>query len=226
VIHRRSGADLARWPRAHRTLGFQFTKEFVRFNQTWRMSEVAEAFGEAFNKLLNHLHLGPIVTATYTTTGGGVLAQKNAQKAGTPPMVAYDTSIAKTLNTAMKVLPKGTKILCNSFDTEDILNAIKGDFVPVNNGAISSTPTNLNRAFNQDSFIEYDGTEATSAARPTPTPAWPRASATCWCRRAATSASLRSRTLRSTAATLTSHGWCSSSRSGRPGAACCACLAA
>jgi hypothetical protein len=29
------------------TLGFQFTKEFVRFNQTWRVTEVAEAFGEA-----------------------------------------------------------------------------------------------------------------------------------------------------------------------------------
>jgi hypothetical protein len=54
------------------TLGFRFTKEFVRFNQTWRVSEVAEALGEAYNKLLNHLHLGPITTSSsFVTTGGG-----------------------------------------------------------------------------------------------------------------------------------------------------------
>lgn len=143
------------------TLGFQFTKEFVRFNQTWRVTEVAEAFGEAYNKLLNHLHLGPITTsAAFATTGGDLLAQKNAQKAGTPQLVAFDTSIAKTFKNALKVLPKGTRVLCNSFDTETILNSIKGDFVPVTNGAISTTPTRLNRAFSEASFTEYDGTEA------------------------------------------------------------------
>src|SRR3954471_5207247 len=100
------------------TLGFQFTKEFVRFNQTWRMTEVAEAFGEAYNKLLNHLHLGPITTSTaFATTGGGLIAQRTAQKAGTPQLIAYDTSIAKTFKNALQVLPRGTRILCNSFDS-------------------------------------------------------------------------------------------------------------
>lgn len=139
------------------TLGFQFTKEFILFNQTWRVSEVAAAFGEAYNKLLNHLHLGPIVTGSFTTTGGGLLAQKTSQKAGTAQLVAYSTSIAQTLKNAMQVLPKGTKILCNSFDTEAIYNAIKSDFVPNTNGSV---PTRLNRAFSADSFVEYDGAEA------------------------------------------------------------------
>lgn len=141
------------------TLGFQFTKEFVRFNQTWRVTEVAEAFGEAYNKLLNHLHLGPVTTSgAFTTTGGGLAAQRDAQKAGTPQLIAYDTSIAKTLKNALKVLPRGTAILCNSFDTESIYEAIKGDFVPNTNGNVATT---LNKRFNQDSFIEYDGNEAT-----------------------------------------------------------------
>jgi hypothetical protein len=138
------------------TLGFQFTKEFVRFNQTWRVTEVSSAFGEAYNKLLNHLHLGPITTSTaFVTTGGGVVAQRDTQKAGTPQLVAFSTDIATTFRRARKVLPKGTLILCNSFDTENILDALKSDFY-----ADKKTPTLLNRAFNQDSFVEYDGTEA------------------------------------------------------------------
>ena len=140
------------------TLGFQFSKEFVRFNQTWRVSEVAEAFGESYNKLLNHLHLGPITTSTaFVTTGGGTLAQRNAQKDGTPQLVAFDSDIATTFRKAVQILPKGTKILCNSFDTEDILNALKADYVPNSN---PSQPTRLNRKFNESSFIEYDGSEA------------------------------------------------------------------
>lgn len=143
------------------TLGFQFTKEFIMFNKTWQTTEVAAAMGEAYNKLLNHLHLGPITTSTaYVTTGGGVQAQRDAQKAGTPQLIAFDTSIAKTLKKALKVLPRGTHILCNSFDTEDIYLAIKGDFIPVSTGAISTTPTKLNKSFNESSFIEYDGAEA------------------------------------------------------------------
>src|SRR3712207_8233215 len=54
-------------------------------------------------------------------------AQRAAQKAGTPQLIAYDTSIAKTFKNALQVLPRGTRVLCNSFDTETILNAIKGD---------------------------------------------------------------------------------------------------
>ena len=127
------------------------------FNQTWAISQKSEAFGEAFNKLKNHLALGPIVTASYTTTGGGVLAQKTAQDNGTAQLVACDTNIPTTLKKAMQVLPAGTKILCNSFDKGRIYDAIKGDFIPVTTGAISTTPTALNNSFNEDSFITYDG---------------------------------------------------------------------
>ncbi len=77
-----------------------------------------------------------------------------------PQLLAYDTSIAQTLKNARRVLPRGSRILCNSFDREAIYEAIKGDFVPVSEGAISTTPTSLNRAFNDNSFTEYDGSEA------------------------------------------------------------------
>lgn len=135
--------------------GLQYTEDFVEFNQTWRATENAEAFGEAYNKLLNHLHLGPIVTYTgYATEAGGVSAQKAAQKAGTPQLVAFDTDIATTFKKARQILPRGTVIMTNSMDTETILDGIKSDFY-----ADDRTPTALNRAFSQDSILEYDGTE-------------------------------------------------------------------
>jgi hypothetical protein len=91
------------------------------------------------------------------TTGGGTKAQRDAQKDGTPQLVAFDTDIATTFRKAVQILPKGTKILCNSFDTENILNALKADYVPNSN---PSQPTRLNRRFNESSFIEYDCAEA------------------------------------------------------------------
>jgi hypothetical protein len=136
--------------------GLQYTEDFVEFNQTWRATENAVAFGEAYNKLMNHLHMGPIVTFDgYVTTAGGVAAQKAAQKAGTPQLVTFDTDIATTFRKARRILPKGSLLIVNSLDTESILDAVKSDFY-----ADGKTPTTLNRAFNQDSFLEYETTEA------------------------------------------------------------------
>jgi hypothetical protein len=41
----------------------------------------------------------------------------------------------------------------------EVYNALKGDFIAVNNNAVSNTPTALNLRFNQDSFLEYDGSQ-------------------------------------------------------------------
>jgi hypothetical protein len=141
--------------------GFQFTEEFVLYNKTWEMSENAKALGRAHNKIRNHLGLGPIVTGTYTTTGGGLNAQRAAQKNGTAQLVAYSTSVQVSLKNGLKVLPKANKILVNSFDYENVLEAIASDVFDQN----SVLKGSLSRKLRADDVVEYDGDEVTVGKR-------------------------------------------------------------
>lgn len=52
---------------ANYSAGFEYTSEMAEFDETWRIEELNRAFGEAYNALLNHLHLGPFITYSYTS---------------------------------------------------------------------------------------------------------------------------------------------------------------
>lgn len=45
--------------------GFEYTEDMVLYDKTWERSELDRAMGEAYNALLNHIHLAPIVEFTY-----------------------------------------------------------------------------------------------------------------------------------------------------------------
>lgn len=139
--------------------GIQYTENMIEYNQTWKVSDIGTEFGESYNKLLNHLHLYPIVSDTFVTTAGGLNGQKKAQKAGTAQLVAYDTSIAKTLRNALTVLPKGAYMLINSADRFAIEDAIKGSMYA------DLTPSTVKTKLNLANIIEYDGTEITVGAK-------------------------------------------------------------
>jgi len=46
--------------------GFEWTEDMEEWDMTWDFELVNRAFGRAYNALLNHLHLSPILTFTYT----------------------------------------------------------------------------------------------------------------------------------------------------------------
>jgi hypothetical protein len=133
--------------------GIEITEDMVEYNQTWNISDVSVAFGENYNKLLNHLHLDPIISGSYTTTGGGLAAQKAAQIAGTAQLIAYATSVEQTLKNALQVLPKGTVVLANSFDQNTIEAALFGSMYA------DDSPTTLKRTITPSDIIYYDGDE-------------------------------------------------------------------
>lgn len=141
--------------------GLQFTEEFVLYNKTWEISENARALGRAHNILRNHLGLGPIVSANYVTTGGGLAAQAAAQKAGTAQLVAYDTSVQKSLKNGLVVLPKANKVLVNSFDYETVLEAIASDVFAEN----ANLQGSLARRIRAEDVVAYDGEEVTVGKR-------------------------------------------------------------
>lgn len=133
--------------------GLEYDEDILEYNQTWRLSEIGVAFGEAYNKLLNHIHLYPIISATYTTTSGGLAAQKAAQKDGVAQLIAWDTDLPTTLRNAFQVFPEGSYLLINSADRYRLEDAIASSMYA------DTTPSLVKRALSPDRFIEYDGDE-------------------------------------------------------------------
>lgn len=104
------------------TSGFEYTKEMIDFNQTFNVEILNKSMGQAFNALLNHMHLYPIIGSTYKA------ANKTAFQGKTDDPVWL--GIWKTLNQAIKdaVIAKrpGTILLASSADQTDIEMAIRG----------------------------------------------------------------------------------------------------
>lgn len=102
--------------------GFEYTKEMIDFNQTFNVEILNKSMGEAYNALLNHIHLYPIINATYKA------ANKTAFQGKTDDPVWL--GIWRTLNQALKdaVIAKrpGTILLASSADQTDIEMAIRG----------------------------------------------------------------------------------------------------
>lgn len=137
--------------------GLEYDEDIIEYNQTWRVSDIGQAFGEAYNKLLNHLHLDPIITGTYDTSSqaSGLDAQKTAQENGTAQDIAFDTDIATTLKNALQVLPNGTRLLVNSFDQFRLEQALAGDMYS------DDSPGPAKRRLSLSDAIVYDGESVT-----------------------------------------------------------------
>lgn len=133
--------------------GIEITEDMVEYNETWNITEASTAMGEAYNKVLNHMHMSPIISESYTTTGGGLAAQKKAQNDGTPQEIAFDTDIETTLQNAIKVLPQGSKMVINSFDRTRVEQALAGAMYE------DLSPNAVKRKFSLDDIVEYDGDE-------------------------------------------------------------------
>jgi hypothetical protein len=102
--------------------GFEYTKEMIDYNQTFKVEILNKSVGESYNALLNHIHLYPIIGYSYKATN------KTAFKgvAGDPTWLG----IWKTLSEANKDTVKAKRpcnvLLASSADKMDIEMAIKG----------------------------------------------------------------------------------------------------
>jgi hypothetical protein len=133
--------------------GLEFSEDFVEYNKLYDIARLAKAFGQNFNKLKNHLHLGPFTTSTsFVTTGTTMAQQKAAQDAGTPQLIPAQATVADTFRRALSVLPQGSIVLHNSADIYTIQDAIAGDYLSDN-----TTPSDTKRRLTAAKFIAYDG---------------------------------------------------------------------
>lgn len=109
--------------------GYSITEEWVAFNQAWKIEQANKAIGAAHSAILDHIHLSPIIEATYDSKSE---TKKVAVKDGTPLQIVYH-SLRQGLKDAMGrrnrrgYIFKPTIALCNSSTALDVMSAIKGE---------------------------------------------------------------------------------------------------
>jgi len=84
--------------------GFEYTEKMVLFNQTFNMEVLNRAFGEAYNALLNHLHLYPIVSYNYTADNqtAALYADENGKELADDTGRHLVNSYRRTLDAALE----------------------------------------------------------------------------------------------------------------------------
>lgn len=104
------------------TAGFEYTKEMKDFNEAFSVEILNRAIGEAYNALLNHIHLYPILSFNYPA------ANKTAYQgaAEEPAWVGVYKTITKAIADAARAKRPGTVLLASTADQANIEMALKG----------------------------------------------------------------------------------------------------
>ena len=100
---------------------FEWTEDMIEFDQTYSIEMNNRAFGRAYNALLNHIHLSPIIGFSYA---GGNLTAANATGATLQEKTHLTFQAAYTTTVTAVPQRRGTTILAseaNRFQIEDAL---------------------------------------------------------------------------------------------------------
>lgn len=137
--------------------GYSVLDRWVRFNQSWNVDQANKALGIAYNAILDHIHLSPIITATYTGKAVTNMVTGTQYKDASPLEIIYHTlrkgvkdALARTDNRGFRLRP--TIALCNSSTAMDVEAAIKG---------LMQKGTELGSLGQIQKVIAYDGWEGT-----------------------------------------------------------------
>jgi len=104
------------------TAGFEYTKEMKDFNEAFTVEILNRAIGEAYNALLNHIHLAPILSAILT----GKNATEYKGTSGDPAWVGIYKTINQAIADAAKEKRPGTILLASTVNQADIEMALRG----------------------------------------------------------------------------------------------------
>ncbi len=129
--------------------GFEYTKEMKDFNEAFSMELLNRGIGEAYNALLNHIHLYPILSFNYPA------ANKTAYQGVTGDLawVGVYKTLTKAIADAAKAKRPGTVLLASTADQANIEMALKGGHQI--EGTVYPAVSGI------QSVIYYDGWETT-----------------------------------------------------------------
>lgn len=135
--------------------GFEWTEDMIEFDRSYEIGMNARAFGKAYNYLLNHLHLSPIIAYTYAAanqtpanaTAGASLQERTLR--------TFQSAYREGALAATQRVP--SVILANEADRFQIEDAL---LTPVIDGA-----GNPLRRVPVDTIIYYNGATVTNGVK-------------------------------------------------------------
>lgn len=126
--------------------GFEWTEDMIEFDRTWSMELNSQAFGRAYNALLNHLHLSPVIGYSYTApnqTPANSTGATLAEKTHLTFQGAYTESVLATPRRT------GTVLLASEANRFQIEEAILTPVYDANGQPLPNVPI--------QTIIYYDG---------------------------------------------------------------------
>lgn len=124
----------------HYGVGLEYSKDLVVFNELWGVPIVERQTGMAYNALLNHIHLSPILQASYTAAN-----QTAANTAGATViedyMLTFEDAIANSRTDTANPRRGPYVILCstaNLFTIEKALTSVPQQGVTLRSRAIDT----------------------------------------------------------------------------------------
>jgi hypothetical protein len=135
--------------------GFEWTEDMIEFDRSYEIGMNARAFGKAYNYLLNHLHLSPIIAFTYAggnTTAFDVTAGASTiEKTLRTFQTAYRTAALATTQRVPSV------ILANEADRFQIEDALLTPVLDAAGNPLRRVPV--------DTIIYYNGATVTNGVK-------------------------------------------------------------
>jgi hypothetical protein len=138
-------------PIATYAAGFEWTEDMMEFDQSYQVGMNARAFGRSYNYLLNHLHLSPIIAATFS--GNNLTAAVS----GTGTLVSNTlVGFQNAYKTAALAVPQRvpTVILANEADRFQIEDALLTPVLDSQGNEMRRVPV--------DTIIYYNGATVTN----------------------------------------------------------------
>ena len=133
---------------------FEWTEDMIEYDRSYEISMNSKAFGRAYNYLLNHIHLSPIIAFTYAA------ANKTAAVAGNGSLVANTLiGFQNAYRHAAIAVPQRvpTWILANEADRFQIEDALLTPVIDSNGNPLRRVPVT--------GIIYYNGATVTNGLK-------------------------------------------------------------
>lgn len=149
----------------HYAAGLEYSEEMFLYNEMWRLAQLERQFGIASNALLNHIHLDPIISYTYTgnnlTDGTALTTFKTSASMAEKYLRALESAV--TTATTDKTNPRRGRyvLLCASGDDFTFERALRS--VPQQGfDAQSSVTSRISQVIAYDGWTGLRGKKETS----------------------------------------------------------------
>jgi hypothetical protein len=126
--------------------GFEWTEDMIEFDRTWSIELNNQAFGRAYNALLNHLHLSPIIGGTYGA-GNSTSANTSGATDAEDTHLTFQDAYTETVTASPR--RTGTVLLASEADRFQIETALLTPVYDANGRPLPNVPINT--------IIYYDG---------------------------------------------------------------------